>query len=61
MGKVYVGIDVSKVHLDVAVRPTGETWKIGNNEADIEQLMVRFGKLEPDLVVMEATGNYEIL
>ncbi len=60
MGKVYVGIDVSKVHLDVAVRPTGETWKIGNNEADIEQLMVRFGKLEPDLVVMEATGNYEI-
>jgi transposase len=59
-GKVYVGIDVSKSHLDVAVRPTGESWRVKNSEADIEQLMVRLGKLDPDLVVTEATGNYEM-
>ena len=58
-GKVYVGIDVSKSHLDVAVRP-GESWRVKNSEADIEQLIVRLSKLEPDLVVMEATGNYEM-
>ena len=58
--KVYVGIDVSKSHLDVAVRPTGESWRVKNSEADIEQLIVRLGKLEPELAVMEATGNYEM-
>ncbi len=58
--QVYVGIDVSKSHLDVAVLPTKEAWRVKNDEVDIEQLTVRLGELEPELVVMEATGNYEI-
>ena len=59
-GQLYVGIDVSKRHLDIAVRPIGELWRANNNKADIERLIVRVGNLEPQLVVMEATGNYEM-
>ena len=59
-GQLYVGIDVSKRHLDIAVRPTGEIWRVNNDKADIERLIVRVGDLEPQLVVMEATGNYEM-
>ena len=58
--KVYIGVDVSKSHLDVAVRPAGDTWRVNNDQADIDALTKRLGKLEPDLVVMEATGNYEM-
>ena len=31
----YVGIDVAKATLDVAVRPSGETWQVTNDEAGI--------------------------
>ena len=58
--QVYVGIDVSKSHLDIAVLPTEESWRVNNDEADIEQLVVRFGELEPELVMMEASGSYEM-
>lgn len=57
---VYVGIDVSKSHLDVAVRPSGEAWRVANNDTGIEQLACRLKEMEPQLVVMEATGNYEM-
>jgi hypothetical protein len=33
--EVNVGIDVSKKHLDVAVRPTGESWQIPDTPAGI--------------------------
>ncbi|MDP6494531.1 MAG: IS110 family transposase [Dehalococcoidia bacterium] len=58
--KVYVGVDVSKSHLDVAVRPAGDTWRVNNDQADIDKLTRCLGKLGPDLVVMEATGSYEL-
>ncbi len=28
---VFVGIDVAKAHLDVAVRPTGAYWRVNND------------------------------
>jgi len=38
----YVGIDVSKATLDVAVRPSGEAWQSANDEAGSAALLVRF-------------------
>jgi hypothetical protein len=35
MSEVFVGVDVSKAKLDVAVRPTGAAWTVDNNEAGI--------------------------
>jgi transposase len=58
MAEVYVGIDVAKTHLDVAVRPTGEQWRVPNDDDGINGLVSRLGDLHPVLVVLEATGGY---
>jgi len=56
---VFVGIDVSKAWLDVAVDPTGEYWRSENNQQAILELTARLVRLEPKCVVVEATGGYE--
>jgi len=58
--KLFVGIDVSKDRLDVAVHPTGESWSVPNTEEDISRLVDRLRKLKPCLVVLEATGGLQI-
>ena len=35
----YVGIDVAKAVLDVAVRPSGDTWQVPNDEVGIVELV----------------------
>lgn len=56
---VVVGIDVSKATLDVAVRPSGETWQAANGPGAIRALVARLQPLAPTLVVLEATGGFE--
>src|SRR5215213_7277829 len=57
---LYVGIDVSKARLDLAVRPTSEHWSISNDEVEIAQLVTRLQALAPTLIVLEATGGLEL-
>ena len=57
----FVGIDVAKEHLDVAVRPSGEGWTIPNDEQSSIELSQRLKELRPVVIVMEATGGLEIL
>lgn len=59
MTDVFVGIDVSKDHLDVAARPLDETWRVANTDLGIATLVKRLAKLQPALVVLEATGRLE--
>ena len=56
---VFVGIDVAKATLDVAVRPSGARWVSANDEAGIQALLGQVRALGPTLVVLEATGGYE--
>jgi len=56
----FVGIDVAKSRLDVAVRPDGELRALGNDEKGWEQLAHWLVELQPELVVVEATGGYEM-
>jgi len=56
---VFVGIDVSKARLDVAVRPTGETFDVSNTPQGIAHLVDRLQALRPVLVVLEPTGGFE--
>jgi len=56
---VFVGIDVSKAQLDVALRPTGR-FSAANTEAGIAEVLTRLQAVSPTLVVMEATGGLEI-
>jgi transposase len=58
---IFVGIDVSKAALDVALRPSGEPWHCTNDETSITTLMNRLQPLAPELVVLEATGGLERL
>lgn len=55
----FVGIDVSKDQLNVAIAPRGDTYSVANNEGGIEQLVERLRTLSPTLVVLESTGNLE--
>jgi transposase len=54
-----VGLDVAKDHLDVHVRPTGESFTHGQDEAELAALVTRLRALAPTLIVLEATGGYE--
>jgi transposase len=56
---VFVGIDVSKDHLDVAFRPTGEAVRFTNDERGIAALLARLKDAPPELIVLESTGGYE--
>ncbi len=57
--EVWIGIDVSKSVLDVASRPSGETWRVANTEEEVEALAERLRTLEPTLIVLEPTGGLE--
>jgi transposase len=55
----FVGIDVAKAQLDIAVRPTGERWSAPNDEAGIATLVARLQAVAPTLIVLEATGGFQ--
>ena len=57
--KAYVGVDVSSSELVVGVHPSGEVWETSNDASGIEELRERLRKLEPALVVLEASGGIE--
>jgi transposase len=54
---VFVGIDVSKDQLDVALRPSGERIQTPNDERGILAIVERLKGAS--IVVLEATGGYE--
>ena len=56
---VFVGIDVAKAALDVAVSPTAERWTLAYTEREVAGLVPRLTALDPALVVLEATGGLE--
>src|SRR3989442_10502015 len=56
---VFVGVDVAKEQVDVAVRPSGDRWRVVNDEAGITALVARLRPLAPALIVCEATGGFE--
>ncbi|MBH0200653.1 MAG: IS110 family transposase [Nitrospira sp.] len=57
--QVFVGIDVSKAQMEVALRP-GDQFTVANEEAGWAQLVERLRAVSPTLVVLEATGGYEL-
>src|SRR5512139_1330333 len=55
----YVGIDVSKDRLEVAILDETQEKQVGNTQAEIAELVVWMLELEPELIVVEATGGYQ--
>jgi transposase len=60
MEQVFIGIDVSKDRLDVHVRPTDETFAVARDGEGLAALVSRLDVLDPYVVVLEATGGFEI-
>lgn len=58
--EVVVGIDVSKAELAVAVYPSEEAWTSAATPAALDALVARLCALHPCLLVVEATGGYEM-
>jgi transposase len=56
----FVGIDVSKDRLDVHVRPSGQTFAAQRDSNGLEQLVSELRQLSPALIVLEATGGFEV-
>ena len=57
---VHVGIDVSKATLDVAIDSSRERWQVANDETGIQQLVKQLAQRQPERIVCEATGGYEL-
>ena len=57
---IYVGIDVAKAQVDVAIRPGGDRREVSNDPAGIAALVAQMQQLNPAALVLEATGGLEL-
>lgn len=57
--RVSVGIDISKNWVDVAELVSGRNWRVVQRQKDLEDLVSELVRLEPERVVLEASGGYE--
>ena len=55
----FVGIDVAKDQLDVALLPTGKKFPVPRNRQGYQQLLAQLPAPGTCLIVLEATGGYE--
>lgn len=55
----FIGIDISKAELDVAIWGTGVFWHLSNNVKGRQDLIQRLKDLDPPLIVVEASGGLE--
>jgi transposase len=59
--EIFVGIDISKAWLDIAVHEREEAFRTSNDDAGIASLVKRLKKLKATLIVLEPTGGFEML
>lgn len=55
----FIGIDVSKKSLDIALRPSNQQWSVEYNDKEIAALIKKLTDFDPALVVVEATGGLQ--
>ena len=53
----FVGIDVAKAQLDIALRPSGERWAVPHDASGVRTRVDRVQARHPALMVLEATGG----
>jgi transposase len=58
-GAIYVGIDVSKRHVDVHLVPAGTGFRLAHDETGLTELTARLAAVAPVLIVLEATGGLQ--
>jgi transposase len=58
-GESFVGIDVAKDQLDVALLPSGKKLPVPRNRQGYHQLLAQLPAAGTCLIILEATGGYE--
>ena len=56
----FIGIDIAKTQLDLAVHGAGAPWQVAYDSAGLNQVVTQLRTLAPTLIVVEATGGLEI-
>jgi transposase len=56
---LFVGVDVAKATLDIALRPRAQTWQVIYDDTHVEAFVTPLNELSPTLIVVEATGGLE--
>ena len=59
VSSLFVGIDVAKAELEIALRPSGERWGVSNTPEGHAQLVQRLRRHSVERIVLEASGGYE--
>jgi transposase len=57
--EIYVGIDVSKLMLEVALGAGAGLWEFSNDEGGVQDLCNHLKRIQPRLIVLEASGGLE--
>lgn len=60
MDSRFVGLNATSQTIEVAIRPTGELWTMQFADESISATATRLKCVQPKLVVMEATGTFEL-
>jgi transposase len=55
----FVGIDVAKNKLDIAVLGERQASEVVNDKKGIASVVKKMKKVSPELIVVEATGGYQ--
>ena len=58
---MFVGVDVAKAELVISIVPGEERFTVANDERGVHTLGDRLRAIAPTLIVLEATGGYELL
>ena len=59
--KVFVGVDVSKDSLDVAIGTEKDIITFVNDHQGVDALVKKLNRIDAELTVFESTGGYELL
>jgi transposase len=59
--KVFVGVDVSKDRLDVAIGTQKDITTFANDQSGVDSLVKKLKRIDAQLTVFESTGGYELL
>lgn len=56
----FIGVHATKDMIEVSVRPTGELWTASTGDEGITEVTEKLSGLQPELVVMQANGSFEL-
>ena len=56
----YVGIDIAKERVDVAIRPSGWSWSLPYDDTEMEELVRQLQEVMPAAIILEATSGVEL-